>query len=527
MGAHNSKAQIVATITTTHTDPMMPSLRSGKGGNRGKDDKQGDETAAPQRKKPRKSSSLKSPHDATTVTTHETDNDETRETDNDEEDVSTLGESLSQEQLSMMVDTLQQKTKDMEGQLAEKDNVIERLRTELSTRLLKEKRRRNLAILPEALVERRALLVITCTRVYQIVPILPKGWHLWSEEEGSFPQRILVGMGLNPRAEGAQRIWDDHIREFVHDKFRKKTSDVLRKMFLAYTRECHEGSVCHSATCAKPCVPFRNLCRTQRRISFPLTGEMDTSSDGQVAWPGEDMETTIDEWSAADPTHKDTVYQLLRNGEARRKILVFAMIYGTQVKAADAINESFSKSKPDQEADAVEASQLEASQQDKRKGVFDILSPGEVGLAAVLFMNNDHAHGWSKRYESRHEKKSDRTGCGKWNIKGGKRKFAIGMEPKAMTMHEQVKLLCEAMRKNEELMAALRVESLNWWDEQHGAEEKKSKRKSVLKDENCGYYMEPSDVPKCPPLDGTGYKPYDPEAWMADIETTATNTEPI
>ena len=105
--------------------------------------------------------------------------------------------------------------------------------------------------------------------------------------------------------------------------------------------------------------------------------------------------------------------------------------------------------------------------------------------------------------------------------------FAIGMEPKAMTMHEQVKLLCEVMRKNEELMAALRVESLNWWDEQHGAEEKKSKRKSVLKDENCGYYMEPSDVPKCPPLDGTGYKPCDPEAWMADIETTATNTEPI
>ena len=149
MGAHNSKAQIVTTITTTHTDPMMPSLRSGKGGNRGKDDKQGDETAAPKRKKPRKSSSLKSPHDATTVTTHETDNDETRETDNDEEDVSTLGESLSQEQLSMMVDTLQQKTKDMEGQLAEKDNVIECLRTELSTRLLKEKRRRNLAILPE------------------------------------------------------------------------------------------------------------------------------------------------------------------------------------------------------------------------------------------------------------------------------------------------------------------------------------------------------------------------------------------
>ena len=65
-------------------------------------------------------------------------------------------------------------------------------------------------------------------------------------------------------------------------------------------------------------------------------------------------------------------------------------------------------------------------------------------MAAVLFMNNDHAHGWSKRYESRHEKKSDRTGCGKWNIKGGKRKFAIGMEPKAMTMYEQVKLLCES-----------------------------------------------------------------------------------
>lgn len=238
-----------------------------------------------------------------------------------------------------------------------------------------------------------------------------------------------------------------------------------------------------------------------------------------MAWSGEEMERTIDEWRADDVTYKKAVDHLLSDEEDRQKLLNFVSRYATTMKDKDDIKEAFSKSEADQEETLMASlSPNPRGQQDDRKGVFGVLSPGQIALAAMMFMNNDHASGWIKRYEVRHEKSTNRTGYGKWNTKGGKKKFGSGMDPKAMEMYEQVRLLCGAIRRNEELMKALRMESLMWWDEHHVTEEKKSKRKSVVKDKSNDMEL---PVPICPPLEGCD-NGYDHEAWLNHIEETAT-----
>jgi chemotaxis protein histidine kinase CheA len=284
MGAQNSKAQIVTTIAT-NTDPIMPTVAQKKAAaarekkaaaaraaanrkkrlpTRGNKNKEQDEL--PKTKKAKTDGTLKqgeylfspslrrkmanasvaealaamrkeSPED--TVTTSESE---------EEDDESALGKSSkSIEQWQIEVATLERKVKDMEELLEERDKMIDSLRIQLSADKLKETRRHELCKLPDELTPHRGKLVTTCMSIYGICPILPLGWHPWTENENGFPHRILVGMGLDPHADQARRQWEDHIREFVHDKFRKMTSDRLRKMYIEYERECHEGSVCHSA----------------------------------------------------------------------------------------------------------------------------------------------------------------------------------------------------------------------------------------------------------------------------------------
>ena len=65
-----------------------------------------------------------------------------------------------------------------------------------------------------------------------------------------------------------------------------------------------------------------------------------------------------------------------------------------------------------------------------------------------------------------------------------------------MTMYEQVKVMSDAIRNNQELMKELRVESLDWWDK-HGT--KDVARKSNVKGKSNVVINPP--VPVCPPLD--------------------------
>ena len=101
------------------------------------------------------------------------------------------------------------------------------------------------------------------------------------------------------------------------------------------------------------------------------------------------------------------------------------------MKDKDDIKEAFSKSEADQEETLMASlSPNPRGQQDDRKGVFGVLSPGQIALAAMMFMNNDHASGWIKRYEVRHEKNGDKKGYGKWNIKGGKKSLEAACTPR-------------------------------------------------------------------------------------------------
>lgn len=149
--------------------------------------------------------------------------------------------------------------------------------------------------------------------------------------------------------------------------------------------------------------------------------------------------------------------------------------------------------------------------EDERKGMFNILTAAQIALAAVMYINNDHQEdsgGWSEKYEKRNDPNTSKKAYGKWNIKGGRPAFGSGLDPKAMTMYEQVKVMSDAIRNNQELMKELRVESLDWWDK-HGTKDRS--RKSNVKGKSKSNVVINPPVPVCPPLDVDGFGMYGDE----------------
>ena len=225
------------------------------------------------------------------------------------------------------------------------------------------------------------------------------------------------------------------------------------------------------------------------------------SANGKVAWSGEDMEKLINQWSKSDETHKATVTMFLQTEEVRAKWVDFVCRYGSQVRSLIDLKEAFAKDHSDEEnetvMDVLSPLPLDPTL-DTRKGMFEFLNPCEIALATVLFINNDHqgdSGGWSKKYEKMHEPGTDRTAYGKWNIKGGKPAFGSGLDPMAMWIYKQVKVMSEAVAYDRDLMEVLRVESLAWWDKQ-GTRERA--RKSNVKGKRKVEISYP--VPACPPL---------------------------
>jgi hypothetical protein len=185
------------------------------------------------------------------------------------------------------------------------------------------------------------------------------------------------------------------------------------------------------------------------------------------------------------------------------------------------LKQAFAKDTSEQDDDQEETSIMQSlsplgeygdNEKDKRKGMFYILTAGQIALAAVMYINNDHQEdsgGWSEKYKKRNDPNTDKKAYGKWNIKGGRPAFGSGLDPKAMTMYEQVKVMSDAIRNNQELMKELRVESLDWWDK-HGTKDGARKRNVKGKSNVVINHT----VPVCPPLD-MGFGMYDETAASA------------